>query len=77
MRVRAKVTIVLALLFVALIAAQWAVEQRLMLPKFVELERASAHTDAMLHIGTTMPITMPNAAMPVSPCRRPAMARPI
>jgi len=45
MRVRAKVTIVLALLFVALIAAQWAVEQRLMLPKFVELERASAHTD--------------------------------
>ncbi len=45
MRVRAKVTIVLALLFVALIAAQWAIEQRLMLPKFVELERASAHTD--------------------------------
>jgi two-component system, NtrC family, sensor kinase len=45
MRVRAKVTIVLALLFVALIAAQWGIEQRLMLPKFVELERASAHTD--------------------------------
>ncbi len=45
MRVRAKVTIVLALLFVALIGAQWAIEQRLMLPKFVELERASAHTD--------------------------------
>ena len=45
MRVRAKVTIVLALLFVALIAAQWAIEQRLMLPKFVDLERASAHTD--------------------------------
>lgn len=45
MRVRAKVSIVLAALFVALIAAQWAIEQRLMLPKFVELERASAHTD--------------------------------
>ena len=45
MRVRAKVSIVLALLFVALIAAQWTIEQRLMLPKFVELERASAHTD--------------------------------
>ncbi len=45
MRVRAKVTIVLALLFVALIGAQWAIEQRLMLPKFIELERASAHTD--------------------------------
>jgi two-component system, NtrC family, sensor kinase len=45
MRVRAKVSIVLALLFVALIAAQWAIEQRLMLPKFVEMERASAHTD--------------------------------
>jgi two-component system, NtrC family, sensor kinase len=45
MRVRAKVTIVLALLFVVLIGAQWAIEQRLMLPKFVELERASAHTD--------------------------------
>jgi sensor domain CHASE-containing protein len=37
--------IVLASLFVALIAAQWAIEQHLMLPKFVELERASAHTD--------------------------------
>ena len=45
MRVRAKVSIVLAALFVALIAAQWTIEQRLMLPKFVELERASAHTD--------------------------------
>ena len=45
MRVRAKVTIVLALLFVALIAAQWAIEQRLMLPKFLELERSSARTD--------------------------------
>jgi two-component system, NtrC family, sensor kinase len=37
--------IVLALLFVALIATQWAIEQHLMLPKFVELERASARTD--------------------------------
>jgi two-component system, NtrC family, sensor kinase len=45
MRVRAKVMIVLALLFVALIAAQWTIEQRLMLPKFVEMERASARTD--------------------------------
>jgi two-component system, NtrC family, sensor kinase len=45
MRVRAKVMIALALLFIALIAAQWAIEQHLMLPKFVELERASAHTD--------------------------------
>src|SRR5580765_6932954 len=45
MRVRAKVSIVLASLFVALIAAQWTIEERLMLPKFVELERASAHTD--------------------------------
>jgi sensor domain CHASE-containing protein len=45
MRVRAKVTILLALLFAALIAAQWAIQQRLMLPRFVELERYSAHTD--------------------------------
>ncbi len=45
MRVRAKVTILLALLFVALIAAQWTIQQRLMLPRFVELERDSAHTD--------------------------------
>ena len=45
MRVRAKVTIVLALLFVALIAAQWAIEKHLMLPKFLELERTSARTD--------------------------------
>jgi len=45
MRVRAKVSIVLALLFVALIAAQWAIQQRLMAPKFLELERSAAHTD--------------------------------
>ena len=45
MRVRAKVTLVLALLFAGLIAAQWAIEQRLMLPRFVELERDSARTD--------------------------------
>ncbi len=45
MRVRAKVTILLALLLVVLIAAQWTIQQRLMLPRFVELERASAQTD--------------------------------
>jgi sensor domain CHASE-containing protein len=45
MRVRAKVTILLALLFAALIAAQWAIQQRQMLPRFVELERYSAQTD--------------------------------
>jgi len=45
MRVRAKVSIVLALLFVALIAAQWTIQQRLMAPKFLELERNAAHTD--------------------------------
>ena len=45
MRVRAKVTILLALLFAALIAAQWVIQQHLMLPRFVELERDSARTD--------------------------------
>jgi signal transduction histidine kinase len=45
MRIRAKVTILLALLFAALIAAQWAIQQRLVLPRFVELERDSARTD--------------------------------
>lgn len=45
MRVRAKVTILLALLFAALIAAQWVIQQRQMLPRFVELERYSAQTD--------------------------------
>lgn len=45
MRVRAKVTILLALLFAALIAAQWIIQQRQMLPRFVELERDSARTD--------------------------------
>jgi len=45
MRVRAKVSIVLALLFLALIAAQWTIQQRLMAPKFLELERSAAHTD--------------------------------
>ena len=45
MRVRAKVTILLALLFAALIAAQWVIQQRLMLPRFVDLERESARTD--------------------------------
>ncbi|MDE2250837.1 MAG: HAMP domain-containing protein [Gammaproteobacteria bacterium] len=38
-------TILLALLFAALIAAQWAIQQRLILPRFVELERDSARTD--------------------------------
>lgn len=45
MRVGAKVSIVLALLFVVLIAAQWTIQQRLMMPKFLELERSSARTD--------------------------------
>ncbi len=45
MRVRAKVTILLGLLFTALLAAQWSIQQRLVLPKFVELERESARTD--------------------------------
>ena len=45
MRVRAKVTILLGLLFAALLAAQWAIQQRLVLPKFVELEQESARTD--------------------------------
>ena len=45
MRVRAKVTVVLTLLFATLIAAQWAIQQNLILPRFVELERDSARTD--------------------------------
>jgi two-component system, NtrC family, sensor kinase len=45
MRVRAKVTLLLALLFAVLIGAQWAIQQRLLLPRFEELERASARTD--------------------------------
>lgn len=45
MRVRAKVTLLLALLFTVLIAAQWAIQQRLVLPRFMELERVSARTD--------------------------------
>ena len=45
MRVRAKVTLLLALLFAVLIGAQWAIQQRLVLPRFMELERASARTD--------------------------------
>ena len=45
MRVRAKVTILLALLLATLIAAQWTIQQRLMLPRFVDLERANAQTD--------------------------------
>ncbi len=45
MRVRAKVTILLGMLFMALLAAQWSIQQRLVLPKFVELERESASTD--------------------------------
>ncbi|MBS0387912.1 MAG: HAMP domain-containing protein [Proteobacteria bacterium] len=38
-------TILLALLFAGLIAAQWVIQQRQMLPRFVELERDSAQTD--------------------------------
>jgi two-component system, NtrC family, sensor kinase len=45
MRVRAKVTILLGLLFAALLAAQWTIQQRLVLPKFMELEQESARTD--------------------------------
>ena len=45
MRVRAKVTLLLALLFAVLIGAQWAIQQLLVLPRFEELERASARTD--------------------------------
>ena len=45
MRVRAKVTVLLGLLFAALLAAQWAIQQRLVLPRFVDLERESARTD--------------------------------
>lgn len=45
MRVRAKVTVLLTLLFGTLIAAQWAIQQQLILPRFVELERASARTN--------------------------------
>jgi sensor domain CHASE-containing protein len=45
MRVRAKVTLLLALLFTVLIGAQWAIQQRLVLPRFMELERQSARTD--------------------------------
>ena len=45
MRVRAKVTLLLALLFTALIGAQWAIQQRLVLPRFEELERTAARTD--------------------------------
>jgi two-component system NtrC family sensor kinase len=45
MRVRAKVTLLLALLFAVLIGAQWAIQQLLVLPRFEELERAAARTD--------------------------------
>ena len=45
MHIRAKVTLLLALLFAVLIAAQWGIQHYLMLPRFVELERASARTD--------------------------------
>ncbi len=45
MRVRAKVTVVLTMLFAILIASQWAIQQNLILPRFVELERDRAHTD--------------------------------
>ena len=45
MHVRAKVTLLLALLFAVLIAAQWGIQHYLMLPRFVELERTIARTD--------------------------------
>jgi two-component system, NtrC family, sensor kinase len=45
MHVRAKVTLLLALLFAVLIAAQWGIQHYLVLPRFVELERSTARTD--------------------------------
>lgn len=45
MQIRGKVTVLLALLFAALIVAQWSTEQHQILPRFVELERESARTD--------------------------------
>ncbi|MGH8252595.1 MAG: CHASE4 domain-containing protein, partial [Steroidobacteraceae bacterium] len=45
MHVRSKVTLLLALLFAVLIAAQWGIQHYLVLPRFVELERSSARTD--------------------------------
>ena len=45
MQIRGKVTVLLALLFAALIVAEWSIEQHQILPRFVELERDSARTD--------------------------------
>ena len=45
MQIRGKVTVLLALLFTALIVAQWQIEQHQILPRFVALERDSARTD--------------------------------
>ncbi len=45
MQIRGKVTVLLALLFAALIVAEWSIEQHQVLPRFVELERDSARTD--------------------------------
>ena len=45
MQIRGKVTVLLALLFAALIGAQWSIEQHQVLPPFIALERDSARTD--------------------------------
>jgi sensor domain CHASE-containing protein len=45
MQIRGKVSVLLTLLFAVLIVAQWSIEQHQVLPRFVELERASARTD--------------------------------
>jgi sensor domain CHASE-containing protein/HAMP domain-containing protein len=44
-QIRGQVTLLLALLFAALIAAEWSIEQQQIRPRFVALERESAHTD--------------------------------
>lgn len=45
MQIRGRVTVLLALLFAALIGAQWSIERHQVLPRFVALERDSARTD--------------------------------
>jgi len=45
MQIRGKVTVLLTLLFAALIVAQRSIEQHQIFPRFVELERDSARTD--------------------------------
>jgi sensor domain CHASE-containing protein len=45
MQIRGRVTLLLALLFAALIGAQWSIEEHQVLPRFIVLERDSARTD--------------------------------